>query len=831
MLLSKTILTACLLISGSELTPLMAQASYQKPPAEILKTLNAELPARSFLSPRSDKMILGTPIRYPSIKELSAPYYRLAGVRVTPHNKSLHSSRFLSGLVLVDTASGQQKTVKVPSEAHIGSLQWSADGKYFAFTNDTDKGVELWIGQADSGAVRRLDKVQVNRILDRAVVWMPDQQHLLVKLVDPNAGKEPADTEVFGPSIQESLGRTKASSTYEVRDVLKNPHDEKLFEYYGRSQLALVDVKSGSIKNLGKPALFTKVDPAPDGEHILVQSIHRPFSYVTTYNRFPTNVEVWKANGQAPARIASLPLVERVPIHGVQTGPRSFQWRGNEPATLVYVEALDGGESLKKASPRDRLMVLRAPFQGAAQEIYKTEQRLVELSWGEQKDMAVATEYDAISHMIKVSLIDIDTPQMKPQVLENFSSDDVYSNPGEFVRRAQKNGRYLIHQDGDRVFLSGQGSSPEGDRPFLDALNIKTMKKERLFRSDRGHLEHYLGWVGSSTQEFLTRRESAQEFPNYFVHKLTQVTAKAPAGEAQWSSRNKALTQFQDPLPALRGITKQIVKYKRADGVDLSFTLYLPAGHQKGTRLPTVLWAYPLDYSDAKVAGQVTGSTQEFTMPGWPLQLFFLQAGYAVIDDASIPVIGDTNKIYDNYMEQLIAGAEAAVNKAVDMGVTDRNRIGVMGHSHGGLMTVNLLAHTNMFKAGIARSGAYNRSLTAFGFQNETRTVWEAPEVYQKVSPFFVADKIKKPLLLIHGAADANPGTETMQSEKLYEAVRGNGGTVRLVRLPFESHGYQARESIEHVVWESLQWFDTYVKNPETRDDRQASQTDPENKG
>lgn len=832
MSLKKAILTASTLIACSLLNPLMAQEGYRKPPAAILKTLNADLPARSILSPRTDKLLLGTMIRYPTIKELSVPFYRLAGVRVTPHNKSLHGSRYLlSSLVLVDVASGQQKTLKVPAQSHLSTPQWSADGKYFAFTNDTDTGVELWVGEADTGAVRRLDKVQVNRVLDRSVTWMPDQQHLLVKLIDTKAGKEPADAEVFGPSIQESLGKAKASSTYEVRDVLKNPKDEKLFEYYGRSQLALIDVKTGQIKKLGKPDLYTKVEPAPDGQNILVQSIHRPFSYVTTYNRFPTEVAVWKTNGQGTTPIASLPLVERVPIHGVQTGPRDFQWRSNEPATLVYVEALDGGESLKKAEGRDRVMVLKAPFQGTAQEVYKADQRLLSLSWGEQKDLTLATESDEINHMIKISRIDVDGTQAQPQVLESFSEDDSYGKPGNYVYRLQSNGQKLIQQNGDRVYLNGLGGSPDGDRPFLDAMNLKTLKKERLFRSDRQHLETFIGWVGSNGKDFLTRRESSKEFPNYFVRSLTQPEGEAVTGEAQWASSSKTLTQFPNPLPELQGITKQVVKYKRADGVDLSFTLYLPPGYQKGTRLPTVMWAYPLDYSDAKVAGQVAGSPQEYTMWGFDVHLFFLLAGYAVIDDASIPVIGDTNRIYDTYLEQLVAGAEAAVNKAVELGVTDRNRIGVIGHSHGGLMTVNLLAHTDLFRAGIARSGAYNRSLTAFGFQSEARTVWEAPEVYRKVSPFFVADKIKKPLLLVHGAADANPGTETLQSEKMYEAVRGNGGTVRLVRLPFESHGYAARESIEHVVWESLQWFDTYVKNADKRDERQVSKTVPDNKG
>jgi dipeptidyl aminopeptidase/acylaminoacyl peptidase len=268
-----------------------------------------------------------------------------------------------------------------------------------------------------------------------------------------------------------------------------------------------------------------------------------------------------------------------------------------------------------------------------------------------------------------------------------------------------------------------------------------------------------------------------------------------------------------DPTPQIRGITKRLVTYKRADGVDLSFTLYLPPGYKEGTQLPAVMNAYPLDYTDPRMAGQVTGSTKRFTTFDWQDHLYFLLLGYAVIDDPALPVVGDTNKIYDTYLEQLIAGARAAVDKAVSIGVVDRDRIGVMGHSHGALMTVNLLTHTDLFRAGIARSGAYNRSLTAFGFQNERRTLWEATDVYVKVSPYFHVNALKRPVLLIHGQADANPGTRTIQSELLYEAIRGNGGQARLVLLPFESHGYSALESNEHVAAEQIAWFDRYVKN------------------
>ncbi len=568
---------------------------------------------------------------------------------------------------------------------------------------------------------------------------------------------------------------------------------------------------------MGKPALYADVSPAPGGELLLVESIHRPYSYLTTHQRFPREVEVWDRAGTVVRRMASVPLADSVPVWGVRTGPRDFAWRETEPATLTWAEALDGGDWNRKVPQRDRVLMAKAPFSGEPVEIARTEQRFDGLWWGERPGFALLLETDAIRHWSRTFTIDVDDRGAPPRLLWDHSSDEHYQLPGHPVFRPLPNGSWVVQQEGDAIFLSSLGSSPEGDRPFLDRFDVKTRKTERLFRSDRTSYELFFGWLDVASRRMITRRESPTDPPNFFVRTVGAPLPGAPAGEAAFASTARAITHLPDPAPAVRGIKKRLVQYKRADGVDLSFTLYLPPGYQEGTRLPTVFWAYPLDYADAKVAGQVTGSPQRFTVLGWPLQLFFLLGGYAVIDNPSLPVVGDAGKIYDTYMEQLVMGAKAAVDKAVELGVTDPDRIGVTGHSHGGLMTVNLLAHSDLFRAGIARSGAYNRSLTAFGFQNERRSLWEAPDVYLKVSPFFAADKVKAPLLLIHGEADVNPGTVPLQSEKLYEALRGTGGTARLVMLPHESHWYRSMESTEHVLYEMLSWFDRYVKNAPPR--------------
>jgi dipeptidyl aminopeptidase/acylaminoacyl peptidase len=797
--------------------PALGQTPYQKPPKEVLDVLRAPSTPDAIINPTHDAMILATPVRYPSIDYLAEPMLRLAGTRIIPRTRRPQNARYWTTFSLIALPSGAERSLSLPAGAKLGLPAWSADGRRFAFTVLGSDSVELWVGDAATAQARQIAGVRLNPFLGRPLLWMPDQKTLLVRAVPDRLGAPPKqDAAPRGPSIQETGGGKGASSTYEVRDVLKSPQDEELFEYYATSQLLLVDAGSGRTTPLGKPALYARLMPAPDGQHLLIETIHRPFSYLTTYERFPREVDVWDISGRPVHHAASVPLADRVPIWGVRTGPRNFDWRATEPATLVWLEALDGGDWKTQVLRRDRIMTLKAPFTDAPTEVLQVKDRVEGIRWGERRDLALVSSQDYIKHWTRTHALNFDNPREPARLIWDQSSDETYHHPGYPVMKTLPHGEQVMVQDKNSIYLEGEGASPEGDRPFLDRFDLNTLKTERLFRCDRSSYEWFHAWLDPNAGTFLTQRESPKDPPNFFLRTLLG-RAEAAEGEAARTSTLKAITHLPDPTPQLRGITKRLVKYKRADGLDLSFTLYLPPGYQPGARLPAVVWAYPLDYSDPKMAGQVTGSTQRFTTLGWPLHLFPLLEGYAVIDDPLMPVVGDANRIYDTYLEQLVAGAKAAVDKAVELGVVDRDRIGITGHSHGGLMTANLLAHSDLFRAGVARSGAYNRSLTAFGFQNERRTLWEAPEVYTKVSPFFHAEKIKSPLLLIHGQLDANPGTVPLQSEKLFEAIRGNGGTARLVMLPFESHGYQAMESTEHVLYEMLAWFDKYVKNASPR--------------
>ena len=796
-----------------------AQQKYEKPPLEILDVLNAPLPPSLFLSPARDMIALAQPMIYPAISDLAEPMLRLAGVRINPRTNAERSYIYYwFGLTLKRISDGIETPIALPADVRrLGQPRWNADGTMFAFTNESSNGVDLWVVDIATQKARQIPGLQVNPLLGYAVQWMPDQKTLLVKTIPEGRSAPPEPPAIPpGPKIQESVGVSTASSTYEARDVLKNPYDADLFDYYTSSQLALVNAVSGDVTRIGKADIFGQVNPAPGGRYLLVERIQRPYSYMCAYYRFPKEVEVWTTNGELVEKLASLPLAEQVPIEGVPTGPRDYMWRPTEPATLVWAEALDGGNPKTKVPYRDRLLLKQVGT--TAVELSKTEQRFNDLQWIEKGGLILISDYDPDRHWTRTFVLNADDRSVTPRVLWDMSMDDRYKNPGYPVYHLLPTGAWAVIQQNGWIYLDGNGSSPEGDRPFLDRLNLGTFKTERIFRSDRSSYEYFVNWLNTAAGTFITRRESPADPPNFFVRTLAKKALKdTPLGEASWSSTSRAITHFPNPTPQLSGITKRLVTYKRADDVPLSFMLYLPPGYQPGTRLPTVVWAYPLDYAEQGVAGQIEGSSQLFTTIRGTSELFFLLQGYAVLDDAAMPVVGPPETAYDNFPEQIVANAKAAIDKAVELGVTDPGRVGVAGHSHGALMTANLLVYSDLFRAGIARSGAFNHTMRPFGFQNERRTFWQARDTYIKLSPVLQADKINEPLLLIHGELDQNPGTVPMQSEKLYEALRGLGKTVRLCMLPYESHGYSALESTEHVLYEMLTWFDLYVKNAPPR--------------
>lgn len=774
------------------------EIAYQKPPREILDVLNTPPPPAFSLSPSKKHLMLIERPAYPTIAVLAAPVHRIAGLRINPANFGSHATMGAHGLVLKEIATGRETRIATPVGARLTDFSWSPDGRRFAAANYTDDEIQLWLGTIDSADMRRVPGVKLNDTLSSPLQWWSGSKELLVRLVPGTNGAPPKPpTAPAGPNTQESAGKSGPVRTYQ--DMLKSPFEEQLFDYYCTAQLAAVDAATLKVTAVGKPTVFGNVSPAPDGSHLLVSRVQRPYSYIHPWSAFPRETEVWDRTGKLIHKVHSAPLQDRIPIEGVPVGPRSVIWRPTEGATLIWLEALDDGDPRKQAPHRDRLMMLRSPFSAPAVEIAKTEHRASLPVFGESGGLALITDYDRDRRWTRMFRIFIDDPSAQPKLISSLSRQDRYRDPGRPMMKVLPNGRAVLAQAGDAIFLDGQGATPQGDRPFLDRLNLNTLQSERLFRAQEKGFENVIGLLSDDGSTFLTSFETPNSPPNLYVRRTG-------------SEERRQITSFQDSTPQLRSIRRELVTYKREDGVQLSFTLMLPPDYKPGTRLPAIVWAYPLEYNDSDTAGQVTGSTQRFVQLRGADVRFLLLAGYAVLYNATIPIVGDPETVNNTYIEQLTMGAKAAIEKAAEMGVIDPARVGVTGHSYGGFMTANLLAHTNLFRAGVARSGAYNRTLTPFGFQSERRTYWQARDIYLKMSPFNYADQINEPLLLIHGEADNNTGTFPIQSERLYQAVRGHGGVVRLTMLPFESHGYAARESIEHALWEMVTWFDRYLK-------------------
>lgn len=790
-----------LVLIGMMMTAVQAADSgYRLPPKDVVDLLTA-LPEPSITtSPDSKWLLLVERDAMPSIEDVARRKLQLGGIRIDPAANGPSRTDYGRGLSIRERAGKTPVKLPLPQEARIGFISWSHNSKAFVYSLVSDHGTALWAATVEAPTKPRLLTDRLCTVLG-TIDWLPDGEHIVCRLTPYSRGHEPAPPRrPVGPSIQESSGNVSPIRTFQ--DLLTNPYDETLFEHYVTTQLAIIDLH-GEVKQFGQPAIYDAVIPSPDGQHILISTIKRPFSYMLPYNSFPKEIYVCDLTGKREYLVADVPMEENIPIEGVRTGPRQVSWTSSDPARLVWFEALDGGDPRIKAPHRDHLMTIAAPFQSSPEEVVKVEHRAFRYSFFTNPALVSLTEYDRDRRWMRTLLHDRDQKDATPKTLVDRSIRDQYGDPGDIVDERNSRGKSVARQDGSFVYLFGNGASPEGYLPFVDRRNLDTLATERLWRCETGQLEVPVKIVSSSADKrptIITRRESPDSPQNLLERDLEEKTTKP-------------LTDFRDPTPQIRGIKKQLVTYKRADGVPLSATLYLPADYQEGAKLPLFIWAYPLEFSDASTAGQVTTSPWQFTRLRGSTHLTLVTQGYAVMDAATMPVVGDPETMNNTFVEQIVTSAQAAIDKAVEMGVADRNRVGVGGHSYGGFMTANLMAHCDLFKAGIARSGAYNRTLTPFGFQSERRPYWQAKEIYLQLSPFTHADKIKEPLLLIHGENDDNSGTFPIQSQRMYQAIKGNGGTARLVILPHESHGYAAQESVLHTQAEMIDWMNKYVRD------------------
>lgn len=777
--------------------------NYKLPPDEIVKIVDAPPTPMVLMSPDKTTILLLERPPIMTIRELASEELRIAGLRIDPAVSGPSRQSWFKGYRLMNIdGSNTREIIGLPENPALSYPVWSNDGKKIAFANKTENAFDLWICDLTTLAALKIAE-GLNLVFGDNISWLPDNRSLVYMAKDPGRGEKPVRSNVpKGPVVQENLGAKGQAVTYQ--DLLKDPVDEKLFEYFAGSQLMLWNGTS-SVK-LGQPGMITGSEPSPDGKYLLINQIKRPFSYTVPFSSFPNSTVIWDITGKIVEALHEEPLIENEPrgYDMVLPGPRGYNWRPDKPSTVYWVEALDDGIYSKEMKYHDQIYTLSEPFSSEPVKFIATEMRFNGITWGND-NLAIIYEGLRKTRMRVVSSFNPADPINSKKKIYEFNSDDGYKNPGRFLTDQNIWGRnvLLFADKGKSLFLSGNGASPEGDRPFIDKFDIATGKTTRLWRCEASFYETVAESIDISKGVVMTSRQSVTEVPNYFIRNLK-------------SGKITQVTKFDNPYPQLSGVHKELIKYKRYDGVDLTFTLYLPAGYnkEKDGPLSTLLWAYPREFNDPSAAGQVSGSPYTFTRVNPASALVYVTQGYAVLMDASFPIVGAGEKEpNDTFIEQLVGNAEAAINKAVEMGVTDRVRVAVSGHSYGAFMTANLLSHSRLFAAGIAESGAYNRTLTPFGFQNENRSYWEAPDIYNGMSPFMHADKVKDPLMLIHGMADNNTGTFPIQSERYYAALKGHGAVTRLVMLPFESHGYAARESILHKHWEVLTWMDKYVKN------------------
>ena len=779
--------------------------TYQKPPQEILELVDAPLAPAMRMDDKGENFVFLYRNNFKSIEDLSETELRLAGLRINPITNIGSRVNYINN-IKVRTGRNSKEVVPagLPANGKFSNFSWSPNQKMMAFTNTVSKGVELWVLDIENQMVKKISNANLNANMGQPFAWFKDNVTLLVKLL-PSNRLPLIDTKTAvptGPTISVSEKGVRAQNrTYQ--DLLKNKTDEFNFEQLTLSELHTISL-NGEQKLWKETAMYGGLSFSPDGNYIMVSTIKKPFSYLVPLSRFPSETNIYNEQGDLVTKILELPLIEELPqgFMAVRTGKRNLSWRDDKPATITWCEALDNGDPAIEVPFRDEVFELEAPFNGNPKSLIKTIGRFGDITWGND-NIAIASDRWWNTRNTKSYIFNPSNNSIQPKLIVDRNYQDTYSDPGNFVTKRNMYGRYVLDMANDNAYLIGDGYTAEGKFPFIDQMNLKTLQTKRLYQSKlTDKVENIVSALDMKKGEVIVRIESKNEYPNYYIRNLKKRIAVLP------------LTQFENPYKSIANVYKEVITYKRDDGLELSGTLYLPTNYVQGEKYPMVMWAYPREYKDKSSAGQVTSSSNEFTYPSYGSPIYWITRGYVVLDDTAFPIVGEGDEEpNDTFIEQLVSNAKAAIDAVDNMGYIDRNKVAVGGHSYGAFMTANLLAHSKLFAAGIARSGAYNRTLTPFGFQSEERNYWEAPEIYYAMSPFMHAEKMKTPLLLIHGEADNNSGTYPLQSERYFNALKGLGAPVRLVMLPKESHGYSAYESVLHMLWEQDQWLETHVKN------------------
>lgn len=779
---------------------------YQKPPQEILDLVDVKLAPSVLLDDNKEFMVLFSRDAFKTIAELSEKELRLGGLRINPKTNIGSRTNYYNNLK-VKNIKKKNATIKqvvgLPENPRLSNFTWSPDQKKMALTNTTQKGVEIWVLDLQTSVIKKLTDANINANLRDVINWFEDSQSFLTKFIS-HERQNLIDTDTAipsGPTISISDGKKAQNRTYQ--DLLKSKNDEHNFKQLALSEIYKISLNGKKEKWLGN-AMYSNINFSPDGNYVMVSTVETPFSYLVPYYRFPSKTTIYTKDAKKVETIVEVPLVEDLPkgFMAVRKGRRDISWRNDKAATIIYIKALDEGDPANKVAYRDEVFELEAPFNSNPKSLLKTINRFYAINWAND-NIAVANDYWWNTRNTKSYAFNPSDNSQKPTIIYDRSYQDRYNDPGQFVTKRNEYGSDILVLDKNSAFLIGDGFSEKGQFPFVDKMNLLSQKKQRLYQSEYTTKLENLNKYDAEKNQLLVRIESKSEYPNYYFRNLKD-------------NKLKQLTFFENPFKSIQKVHKEVITYKREDGLELSGTLYLPVGYDKTKKekMPLILWAYPKEFKDKASAAQNTQNPNEFTYPYWGSPIYWLTKGYVILDDAAFPIVGEgENEPNDTFRSQLVANAKAAIDAVDNLGYIDRNKVAVGGHSYGAFMVANLLSHSNLFAAGIARSGAYNRTLTPFGFQSEERNYWEAPDVYYQMSPFMHANKMKTPLLLIHGEADNNSGTYPLQSKRYFNALKGLGATVKLVILPKESHGYRAKESILHLLWEQDQWMEKYVKN------------------
>jgi dipeptidyl aminopeptidase/acylaminoacyl peptidase len=528
-------------------------------------------------------------------------------------------------------------------------------------------------------------------------------------------------------------------------------------------------------------------------------------------------------------------------------GRRDLTWRpdGNgmsflqlEPARKDAKDAKETKDAKDAKEPprKDRVMQWLPPFgKDDAKVVYETPHRIASAQYSADCKLLFLTQ--TIDGQRQITAVDLDDPKTTYVIYRapaagrggppkrddgDAKKDDTDGEqppgrggqfgaaggggPSLLTRTAGGGVRVVRISSGGDVYLTGTERARGGDapfpRPYIDRVNIKTGKKDRIFEGKGEMLETIDAVDGDDITRVFTTRQKTDVVPDSYVTELD-------------GGKVTKLTDNVDHFAWFRDLKVQRFQVTRVDGFRFWVRVTTPPD-AKG-KLPALFWIYPREYADqaaynASAGRTAAANTGRYTTPGPRSMALLTLAGYAVVEP-DVPIVGPPGRMNDNYIPDLRNSLWAAIDELDKRGLIDRDRLAVGGHSYGGFSTANALAHTPFFKAGIAGDGNYNRTLTAMTFQTERRHLWDARETYLEMSPLLWANRVNGALLMYHGMEDANVGTDPIHAEHLFRALDGLGKPAALYMYPHEGHGPVAQETVLDLWARWVAWLDMHVKD------------------